>query len=193
MRLKMQKLYPVWRGNLHSLYRVKFVMLRRTTNYKDFKDSLLWSLWKSKRTWPWANSRKGNMEIAVSVQTCGPVFWGVCTFQRKAHILKMLRSHMHKDSAFQDRGHSLSPFNAHITFPKASEQKGRVWLRRALAGFVFSEDRLNTLSAFIPSRLLVSVLKHLQKQKKSILALVCMWPVKILPDLLALHRWTWLS
>lgn len=55
-------------------------------------------------------------------------------------------------------GHSLNPFDAHALFPKAREQKGRVCLRRALAGFFFSEDRFNTLSAFIPSRPLVSVL-----------------------------------
>lgn len=73
---------------------------------------------------------------------------------------------------FRIVGHCLSPFNAHIIFPKASEQKGRICLRRALAGFVFSEDRLNTLSAFIPSRPLISVLENLQKQEKSILALL---------------------
>lgn len=60
-------------------------------------------------------------------------------------ILEMLRSHMHRDSVFRIVGHSLSPLNVHIIFPKASEQEGRVCLRRALAGFVFSEDRLNTV------------------------------------------------
>lgn len=86
------------------IHRVKFVMLGRTINYRDFKDSLLWSLWKSRRTWPWANSRKGNMEIAVSVQICGPVLWGKSTFQRKTCFLETLRTHMHRDSAFQDSG-----------------------------------------------------------------------------------------
>lgn len=55
-------------------------------------------------------------------------------------------------------GHSLNPFDAHTIFPKAREQKGRECLRKALAGFFFSEDKFNTLSAFIPFRPLVSVL-----------------------------------
>jgi len=93
------------------------------------------------RTDPWPNTL-GHIHILEENAYSQNAFGHFCTGIQLCRIV----------------GHSLNPFDAHTIFPQARDQKGRVCLRGALAGFFFSEDRFNTLSAFIPSRPLVSVL-----------------------------------
>lgn len=188
----MQQLVPAWRGDLHSLC-IELILWcwGELLTAEDSKGSLLWSMWRSKRTWPWANSRKHRnccTRTDLWPSTLGHThIWKENAYSQNAF------GHIRTDIQLcRIVGHSLNPFDAHTIFPKAREQEGRVCLRRALAGFFFSEDRFNTLSAFILSRPLFLSCNTFRNGKKSILALLCTWPLKILPDLLAPHRWTWL-
>lgn len=143
MRLKMQQLYAVWRGNLHSLYTelnlwcwgellttetLKTACFGPCENPKEHEETAGKETWKLLYQYRPVAQTLGHMHISKE-NTFSKFLGHICT----------------EIQLFRIMGHSLSPLNAHTIFLKSSEQKGRVCLRRALAGFVFSEDRLNTV------------------------------------------------